>query len=201
MYIYQGEELGLFEVPNIPWDRLEDPTAHRTRGKYTEKGRDGCRVPLPWVAGDTPAPAKWNPAFGEGASFGFSPSHAKDGGPARDPHLPQPLWFKDFAVDKEESDETSMLSLYRKALSLRATLLTPTGNVKVTALTATEGRISYTREALVDSKPAKLTCLTNFSQTPASLPQGRTILVSDSLTDDGLLPQDTTAWVVDAMEE
>ena len=94
-----------------------------------------------------------------------------------------------------------MLSLYRKALSLRATLLTPTGNVKVTALTATEGRISYTREALVDSKPAKLTCLTNFSQAPASLPQGRTILVSDSLTDDGLLPQDTTAWVVDAMKE
>lgn len=25
-YVYQGEELGLFEVANIPWDRLEDPT-------------------------------------------------------------------------------------------------------------------------------------------------------------------------------
>lgn len=201
VYIYQGEELGLFEVPDIPWDRLEDPTAHRTRGKYTEKGRDGCRVPLPWVAGDTPAPAKWNPTFGEGASFGFSPSHAKDGKPASDPHLPQPLWFKDFAVDKEESDETSMLSLYRKALNLRSTLLTPTGNAKVTALSATDGRISYTRKALVDFKPAELTCLTNFSQAPTPLPQGRIVLTSGDLTEDGLLPQDTTAWIVRAMQE
>lgn len=104
-------------------------------------------------------------------------------------------------MDKEESDETSMLSLYRKALNLRSTLLTPTGNAKVTALSATDGRISYTRKALVDFKPAELTCLTNFSQTATPLPQGRTILVSDSLTDDGLLPQDTTAWVVRLVQE
>ena len=69
MYVYQGEELGLFEVPDIPWNRLEDPTARFTRGGFTEKGRDGCRVPLPWDAADAPEPADWNAHFGHGASF------------------------------------------------------------------------------------------------------------------------------------
>lgn len=41
-YVYQGEELGLFEVANIPWDRLEDPTPFNTRRNFTDKGRDGC---------------------------------------------------------------------------------------------------------------------------------------------------------------
>lgn len=53
-YIYQGEELGLFEVADIPWNRLEDPWALHTSGANINKGRDGCRVPLPWVATDTP---------------------------------------------------------------------------------------------------------------------------------------------------
>ena len=46
--LYQGEELGLFEVADIPWDRLEDPTAFHTAQATMDKGRDGCRVPLPW---------------------------------------------------------------------------------------------------------------------------------------------------------
>ena len=60
-YIYQGEELGLPEVADIPWDELEDPTAFNRVRDQIEKGRDGCRVPLPWKAG-TP-------------TFGFSPRH------------------------------------------------------------------------------------------------------------------------------
>jgi alpha-glucosidase len=59
-YLYQGEELGLHEVPDIPPDLIQDPVYHRTRG--AEKGRDGCRVPLPWTAG--------------GVSFGFGPGAA-----------------------------------------------------------------------------------------------------------------------------
>ena len=54
-YIYQGEELGLFEVADIPWDHLEDPTAFHTTRNTMDKGRDGCRVPLPWTAADEPA--------------------------------------------------------------------------------------------------------------------------------------------------
>ena len=44
-YIYQGDELGLHEVADLPREALEDPMASRST---KEKGRDGCRVPLPW---------------------------------------------------------------------------------------------------------------------------------------------------------
>lgn len=107
-YVYQGEELGLFEVADIPWAALEDPTATYTHGSKREKGRDGCRVPLPWVAADDPA---------QGGSFGFSPADADTA-----PHLPQPAWFSDYAADREEADPTSMLALYRDALWLRRKL-------------------------------------------------------------------------------
>ena len=36
VYIYQGEELGLPEVADILWDRLEDPTPF-----FTRSGHDG----------------------------------------------------------------------------------------------------------------------------------------------------------------
>jgi alpha-glucosidase len=93
-YVYQGEELGLHEVADIPDDQLQDPVWIRT--EHGLKGRDGCRVPIPW---DTSAPA-----------FGFG---------GHEPHLPQPAWFADSAVSVEEGDADSTLSLYRRALALR----------------------------------------------------------------------------------
>src|SRR5205807_811017 len=50
-YIYQGDELGLPEVTDLPEDVLQDPTFARTGG--ADRGRDGARVPLPW-SGDKP---------------------------------------------------------------------------------------------------------------------------------------------------
>ena len=47
MYIYQGEELGLPEVEDIPPERRQDPMWHRSSG--VDPGRDGCRVPHPVV--------------------------------------------------------------------------------------------------------------------------------------------------------
>ncbi|GGI44768.1 alpha-glucosidase [Agromyces flavus] len=94
-YLYQGEELGLPEVAEIPDASRQDPTFFRSPG--VEVGRDGCRVPLPWVA-DAP-------------SFGFGPSAAS--------HLPQPAWFSSFAVDVQSADPSSTLSMYRRALALR----------------------------------------------------------------------------------
>ena len=47
-YLYQGEELGLPEVIDLPDDARQDPTWFRTN--HERYGRDGCRVPLPWVA-------------------------------------------------------------------------------------------------------------------------------------------------------
>jgi alpha-glucosidase len=46
-YLYQGEELGLHEVADIPLGALQDPIWVRTLN--TKKGRDGARVPLPVV--------------------------------------------------------------------------------------------------------------------------------------------------------
>ena len=44
-YVYQGEELGLPEVTDLPDEARQDPRFRRTGGS---PGRDGCRVPLPW---------------------------------------------------------------------------------------------------------------------------------------------------------
>jgi alpha-glucosidase len=96
-YVYQGEELGLPEVADIPAEERQDPSFFRNPG--VDIGRDGCRVPLPWTrAGD---------------SFGFGPAGA---------HLPQPTWFGDFSVEAEDGDPSSTLSLYRVALGLRREL-------------------------------------------------------------------------------
>lgn len=227
LYIYQGEELGLYEVANLPWDKLEDPTAFNTLRNYTDKGRDGCRVPLPWVAADKPSPASWSADFGEGASFGFSPATmttdtSTPGAPAAEPHLPQPLWFGDFAADIEEGDPSSMLNLYRKALQLRAQLITPAGaenmewlksdayaggssngtETKATQKTATAQRaettdsvIAYTRTLATDSTK-RFASITNFGSEEVVLPEGDVILTSAGGITSGRLPQDTTAWLL-----
>ncbi len=97
MYLYQGEELGLPEVGDIPDEQKQDPSFFRDRG--TSPGRDGCRVPLPWTSA--------------GPSFGFG---------AGAPHLPQPEWFADYAVAEQDADPESTLTFYRRALELRRTL-------------------------------------------------------------------------------
>lgn len=197
LYIYQGEELGLFEVADIPWERLEDPTAFRSSREFTEKGRDGCRVPLPWNAEDTPEPADWDRNFGQGASFGFSPKTKADGTIADDPHLPQPLWFKKFAVDVECRDKSSMLNLYRTAIRLRAQLLTAAGSQTIESIDQNHGVLTYTRSALLDDKPAHLVCITNFSRQPVDVPEGCVALSSAPLA-DGKIPTDTSVWLVKA---
>lgn len=93
-YLYQGEELGLPEVADLPAAVLQDPIWLRDNG--ARKGRDGCRVPLPW---DTSGP-----------SLGF-------GGAS--PHLPMPASFAAYAVSVQEGDEASTLALYRRALGIR----------------------------------------------------------------------------------
>ncbi|NUT50000.1 MAG: DUF3459 domain-containing protein, partial [Saccharothrix sp.] len=46
VYVYQGEELGLEEVDDLPDELREDPVW--VRSGHTDRGRDGCRVPIPW---------------------------------------------------------------------------------------------------------------------------------------------------------
>lgn len=45
VFLYNGQELGLPDV-DLPDEVLQDPTWERS-GR-TERGRDGCRVPIPW---------------------------------------------------------------------------------------------------------------------------------------------------------
>ncbi|MGV8858943.1 glycoside hydrolase family 13 protein [Rhodoglobus sp.] len=105
-YLYQGEELGLPEVIDLPDEAREDPTWFRTDGE--RYGRDGCRVPIPWEA-DSPA-------------FGFGPSDAA--------WLPQPADWAPLARDAQGDDSTSTLSLYRHALALRRAHELGTGDVE-----------------------------------------------------------------------
>lgn len=100
-YVYQGEELGLDEVLDLPDEARQDPAWLRTNGK--DLGRDGCRVPLPWSA--------------EGSSMGFGPDDGQE------PWLPQPERFRDFARDIQTGDPESMLSLYRDLIRGRRELL------------------------------------------------------------------------------
>jgi alpha-glucosidase len=94
-YVYQGEELGLPEVEDLPDELRQDPTFARTGG--TERGRDGCRVPVPWS--------------GEEPPFGFS-----SGG---NPWLPQPAGWAELTAERQATDPASTLNLYRDALRLR----------------------------------------------------------------------------------
>ena len=96
VYIYQGEELGLPEVEDIPGEQLRDPMHFRSGG--VDPGRDGCRVPLPWT-GDAPP-------------YGFSPDGVA-------PWLPQPAAWGELTVTAQAADPASMLRLYRRALRLR----------------------------------------------------------------------------------
>ncbi|WP_243640563.1 glycoside hydrolase family 13 protein [Nocardioides jejuensis] len=97
-YVYQGEELGLPEVEDVPDAARQDPTF--LQADNGDVGRDGCRIPLPWG--------------GEGAAHGFSPA-----GATAEPWLPQPANWSHFNAADQESDPGSVLHLYRRALRLR----------------------------------------------------------------------------------
>ena len=94
-YLYQGEELGLPEVIDLPDSARQDPTFARTHGETY--GRDGCRVPIPWEA-DAPA-------------YGFNDTGAS--------WLPQPESWGELARDRQVGVDGSTLELYRSALALR----------------------------------------------------------------------------------
>jgi alpha-glucosidase len=94
-YLYQGEELGLPEHTTMPDEHRQDPAWFRSG--HTERGRDGCRVPIPWEA-DAP-------------SYGFGPSDAS--------WLPQPESWSEYALDRQRGVAGSTYELYRTALRLR----------------------------------------------------------------------------------
>ena len=183
VYIYQGEELGLFEVEDLKHQDLQDPnwirnveiksqrTFFKKEGKtikgvavvHTEKGRDGCRVPLPWTS--------------SGRSFGFG---------SADAHLPQPSWFADHSVQSQTGVKESTLELYRMALALRA---------KYQSTEEIEWIKTGDPEVLHFKRENGWHCVMNFGGATYTLPAGE-ILVTSAPIKGRSLPKDTCAWIM-----
>ena len=159
-YLYQGEELGLHEVYDIPESEIQDP--QYLKNNKVEKGRDGCRVPLPWSSG--------------GSSFGFGSGGA---------HLPQPSWFKEFAVEVQESDKNSTLNKYREIIKVRKSLITDDEVIWVE---------SANSEILHFKRSNGWQCLTNFYGEEYPLPLKSEIIYSSRELTGNKVPLCTTVW-------
>ncbi|WP_149830126.1 glycoside hydrolase family 13 protein [Streptomyces tailanensis] len=165
-YVYQGEELGLPEVEDLPESVLQDPIWERSA--HTDRGRDGCRVPIPWSGRTTP--------------FGFSPDDASAA-----PWLPQPANWGERTVQAQTGDKTSMLELYRTALHLRREH-PALGDGTLTWLDSPDGVLAFTRGQ-------GFTCVVNLSAEPYPLPEHASILLSSDPVEDDLLAPDQAAWL------
>ncbi|HWG64673.1 MAG TPA: alpha-amylase family glycosyl hydrolase, partial [Streptosporangiaceae bacterium] len=166
VYVYQGEELGLWEVTDISDDLRQDPIWYRSGG--TDPGRDGCRVPLPWAGLEPP--------------FGFSPPAA-----AAQPWLPQPKEWRDLTVDVETGDPHSMLELYRSALRIRRSE-PALGDGPMNWLAAPAGVLAFSRGTGVR-------CVVNLSAGPIDLPSDAAVLLASGPLGDGRLAPDSAVWV------
>ncbi|MFC7344116.1 glycoside hydrolase family 13 protein [Saccharopolyspora griseoalba] len=120
VYVYQGEELGLPEVLDLPDEARQDPIWHRSGG--ADLGRDGCRVPMPWSGGEPP--------------YGFS------AGPG---WLPAPREWAGMTVAAQSGSAGSVLSTYREALALRREH-PALGDGELSWLPAPEGVLAFSRE-------------------------------------------------------
>ena len=142
VYLYQGDELGLPEVEDLPEELLQDPMWERSG--HTNRGRDGCRVPLPW-SGDAPP-------------FGYGPDGTT-------PWLPQPAEWKNLTAEAQAGDPGSMLALYRRALSRRRAepALATAG---LTWLPSPGGVLCFRRGAGAGA----ITVIVNLSAGPVPLP-------------------------------
>ncbi|HEX6683648.1 MAG TPA: glycoside hydrolase family 13 protein [Candidatus Limnocylindrales bacterium] len=187
-YVYQGEELGLPEVEDIPFALLQDPRWMRSGG--TDRGRDGCRVPLPWSGSAPP--------------FGFSADGVA-------PWLPQPQSWAQLTAEAQDGDAKSMLELYRTALRLRRTWTSEqplgrqtAGGVAVGGVAASEqvvggaavGGLSWVElgEAVIAFRRGDLMCLVNFGGEPVALPAGGEVVLSSVRVTDSV-PSDAAVWV------
>ena len=165
VFLYQGEELALPEVTDLPEDVLTDPMFHRTGG--ARRGRDGCRVPLPWTS--------------TGPALGFSPA-----GATATPWLPQPDWFESHSVARQLACKESTLALYRDALTLRRhTPALASGDLHW--LPTEPGVLAFTRG---DTFACVVNSTTRLVHTPVD---GQLLLASDPEAAEKM-PPNSTAW-------
>ena len=164
MYVYQGEELGLPEVEDIPAGLRQDPMWHRSHG--VDPGRDGCRVPIPWSGGKPP--------------YGFSPNEEAQ------LWLPQPGDWSSLSVEAESEDPASMLALYRTGLRIRREA--PWG------IDSTLRWIDLGENVIAFARGGCFQCIVNFGEQPVQLPAGADVLIGSAELEGDAVPQDTTVW-------
>ena len=155
VFIYNGEELGLPNV-ELPDEALRDPVWERSG--HTRRGRDACRVPVPWD-GDAPP-------------FGFSANP--------DTWLPIPPEWATLTVEKQLPEANSTLSFFRRAIELRHNRPEFGGS----AVEWIESPI----DTLVFRLTSGLVCALNASRRAMALSGGEVLLASGALVDGQLPP-------------
>jgi alpha-glucosidase len=164
-YIYQGEELGLPEHTTLGGAYRQDPTYARTQGKRV--GRDGCRVPLPWVS-------KAN------ESNGFSSTGES--------WLPQPSSYARYARDLQEGVAGSTLEVYKRVLKVRKQFNLGAGNFKWAPEFMDETTLAFINNGVL--------VLSNFAGDPVVIPAGEILATTQAdLTIEGELEHDQTVWI------
>jgi alpha-glucosidase len=163
VFVYNGEELGLPNV-DLPDEVLQDPVWERSG--HEERGRDGCRVPMPWAGDRSPFEFSTNP----------------------NTWLPIPQEWVSLTVERQLSFDDSTLAFFRRAIELRR----QHGGSGGTALDWQPGPAG-TLAFRVDG--SAVTCVLNTSAAPVDLPDGELLLASDPLVDGQLAPN-TAAWLV-----
>ncbi|WP_018545453.1 glycoside hydrolase family 13 protein [Streptomyces sp. LaPpAH-108] len=164
-YLYQGEELGLPDVVDLPDEVRQDPAYFRGAGQ--DGFRDGCRVPIPWTR--------------TGSSYGFG-----SGGS----WLPQPGTWGALSVEAQTGDPDSTLELYRAALAARREQPSLGAGDSVDWLTAPEGVLAFRRGEVVCVANTTATPVTVPSHGRVLLASGELTVNGPETT----LPADTTVW-------
>ncbi|KWX68712.1 glycoside hydrolase family 13 protein [Mycobacterium sp. NAZ190054] len=162
-YIYQGEELALEEIEDLPAEARQDPTWEQSG--FTDVGRDGCRIPLPWT--ETEAP------------YGFA-SH-----PDAVPWLPQPGHWSEHSVEAQDRDPASTLNLYRAALRLRPRLWRDAAEVEW--IDVAPDVAAFRR--------GDAQCWVNTGDTDVRLPGGAAAALASEPGVVDVLPPDTAVWL------
>lgn len=180
-YLYQGDELGLAEDLDLTSEQVQDPTWERS--SHTFKGRDGCRIPLPWDA--------------RLKNFGFSD--------AEKTWLPQPSWFAQFSEAQEEADPHSVLNLYRTLLALRARWVAP-ASLDVELLDKAHAQAMGITTELTDAQfeaqvvawklSTGMIAVINCGDSVLTISRRREVVVNSSEeTDEFSIPSGCAAWL------
>ncbi|MBL6278956.1 glycoside hydrolase family 13 protein [Micromonospora fiedleri] len=168
-YLYQGEELGLPEVLDLPDELRQDPAFLRTG-----ESRDGCRVPIPWS--------------GEVAPYGFGPVGSELS------WLPAPATWRALSVAAQTGVPGSTLELYRAALRIRHSHPALAGTGGITWQETAPDVLAFSRS----TGDTVLTCVVNTGDTPVRLDgYGTPLVASEALTEQHgghVLPVDAAAW-------